>query len=492
MSRKLPQMEKQDEECDALSEVTNFIAQEIYKLAAIKQFPEECSRICSLSQLISHRLAHLFEQGFDSELEALKNELLNLIVFGATRNDFEAAVGDILREDIEELLTSCKRKQVLVSEVKNASFDYEAHEREIKVAAFDVAREVFSKNRGFKSQIPHKYPPCVFGYRYDYLVALEYLYGLSYHSQLNERTNTITVIRPPYESFRPYAKKIFDQCKCIEKQFPVPDTALSKQTGPIQCDSEDALEAWMAMSIPIQDQPFDIVSKNTELRFKLDLTEPLTNDELDRVLARLRSQISVAQYHNSVANMLLAESEAELIKAHKTPRLETVNFLEMKRLHKASLPDLNSVQQAKAYLCGLIFISEHFLRTTQSENTVTFTWGKNEDGLSTLARYGSISVNLSKIHGEEGFSAGSIESGYKLVKKVFSQHLREFQFGRVQFNTRLNSQQKAKLKSIEPVRLERLHPDDLSRVQELIAKHKEKGRLASVKPQSNGSYVITW
>ncbi len=190
--------------------------------------------------------------------------------------------------------------------------------------------------------------------------------------------------------------------------------------------------------------------------------------------------------------MFLAKSETELINAYKIPSLKTLDFPEMNRLHKSSLPELNSLKQAKAYLCGLIVISEHFLRVMESGSDVTFSWRKNEDGLSTLDRFSTISDKLSIKHGEGGFSAGSIESGYKLVKGVLTRHLREFQFERVQFNTRLNSQQRAKLKSVVPVMFERLHPDDKDRVMSEIARHKENGRLANVKKQSNGCYVITW
>lgn len=492
MSRKLDPFKREREECDALSDVTNFIAQEIYKLAVIKQYPNEYSGIFNLARNITKELTHLFDQGFDPELEALRDALVDLIVHGATKSDFEGYVSSVLRiKNINQLEFGSVTHNLESTDNSDEPFDYEKHEHEIKEAAFGVAKQIFFKNRGFKTTIPHKYPPSVIGYRYDYHEAFEYYYGLYYHSQVDSKTNTTTFYHAPYESFRPYADRIIDQSKCIEREFQVPDTALSKKESLTYSNSE-ALQPLCSMDLLRGEQPKESVIKTTEIRFRLDLSEPLSNEELDRALARLRSAISSAQYRNSVASMLLAESEAELIQAYNIPSLKHVEHTEFKRLHKVSLPELNSPHQAKAYLCGLIVLFEHYVRVNSSSDSLSFSWGKNEDGLSTLLRFGAVSIDLSKVHGEEGFSAGSVEKGYKLVKAVFNSHIREFQFGRVQFNARLNAKQREKLKGLDPVRLERLHPDDVSRVQEEIERLKRKGRQAFVKAQINGSYIITW
>jgi hypothetical protein len=490
MNRKLEPFKREREECNALSDVTNFIAQEIYKLAVIKQYPNEYSEIFNLARNITKELTDLFDQGFNPELEALRDALIDLIVHGATKSDFEGYVSSVLQiENINKLEFGSITPNLESTDNSGEPFDYEKHEHEIKVAAFGVAKQIFFKNRGFKTTIPHKYPPSVIGYRYDYHEALEYYYGLYYHSQVGG--NTTTFYHAPYDSFRPYAGRIVDQSKCIEREFLVPDTALSKKESLIYSNSE-AIQPMCSLDLLRGEEPKESVIKTTEIRFRLDLSEPLSNDELDRALARLRSVISSAQYSNSVASMLLAENETELIKAYNMPSLKHVEHTEFKRLHKVSLPELNSPHQAKAYLCGLIVLFEHYVRVNSSSDSLSFSWGKNEDGLSTLLRFGAVSIELSKVHGEEGFSAGSVEKGYKLVKEVFNSHIREFQFRRVQFNARLNTKQREKLKGLDPVRLELLHPDDVSRVQEDIERLKRKGRQASVKAQINGSYIITW
>lgn len=493
MSRKLHlfKRDKKEQECDALSEVTNFIAQEIYKLALIKQYSKEYNKIFNLSQIIIKELTHLFKESI-LDLKTLRDTLVDLIVQGATDSDFERDVSSVLRvENINQLEFDNLNHNLESTDNPDEPFDYEKYEHEIKVAAFGIAKQIFFKNRGFKTSIPHKYPPSVIGYRYDYHEALEYYYGLYYHSQVNSKTNTVTVYRAPYASFRPYVDRIIDQSKCIEQEFQVSSTALSRKEL-LTCSSSELLQPLCAMDLWHSQPPKKSVIKTTEIRFRLDLSEPISNEELDRALARLRSVISSAQYHNSGASMLLAETETELIQAYNTASLKHVEHTEFKRLHKVSIPKINSPHQAKAYLCGLIVLFEHYVRVNSSSDSLSFSWEKNKDGLSILSRFSAVSIALSKVHGEEGFSAGSVEKGYKLVKAFFEKYTSDFQFRRVQFNARLNTRQRDKLKGLNPVRLEDLHPNDVNKVKEEIERLKKKGRQASVKAQINGSYIVTW
>ncbi|MDA0143094.1 hypothetical protein OCT63_02440 [Vibrio sp. RW] len=487
-------LKRERQECNALSEMTNFIAQEIYKLALLKQYPDQYSLIYNLSKHIWEQFSPLLDQGFDSMLESLSCDLVDLIVYGASKADFEERVSRVLQEpDVLQLGLEAKTYSDGEEKLEgnDEPFDYERHERELKQAAFQLAKGIFKKNRGFKTSIPHKYPPSVIGYTFDYYDALSYYYGLFFISQSNKDGTEHTFYLAPYKSMRPYDERLIHESKGITREFTVPDTALSRSK--LQYAScKEALPAYYSVSYFIQEPPLEAVSKTSEMRFRIDLSTPISDVELEKALADLRAQISIAQNHNRIADMLLAENEADLVKAHNTPKLEPIDCTEFMRLHKVQLPELNSHHHAKAYLCGLIVLFEHYVRITTTGDSVTFSWGKNSDGLSREVRFGDVSEKLSKAHGSKGFSASTIEDGYKLVKTVFNHHIQDFRFGRVQFDARLNTKQRDKLREVMPVRLERLHKDDVDKAKSLITQHRKQGREAEVKPHPNGSYVITW
>lgn len=490
MGLKLDSLSAEQESCNALSEITNFIAQEIYKLALLRQYPNECRWIFTLAWSITNSLEHLFGQGFDYELEELRDTLVDLIASRANESEFEKYVNRALHINNIDIPKSENTIDSLdVNDNSNTSFNVEQHELEIKTAALNVARKLFLNNINNGVYIQHKFPPRILCYQYDYFEMLAYFHGLYYRAQV--KGNTISIHQAPYKSFLPYEDRVIENIKYVESKLNVPETALSKRNSfNFSCD--DAIQAFFSMLFHRGEQPRESVIKTDEICFNIDLSEPLTDKILDRTLANWRGIISFRQFLNSASSMILAESEADLIQAYNTPHLKRMEHTEFKRLYKVTLPELNSPSQAKAYLCGLIVLYRHFVRVDMSSTPMTCSWGKNEDGLSTLLRFTEISAELSKIHGKEGFSAGSIEKGYKLVKAVFNHYIADFQRGRVQFNVYLNEKQRDALKKVDPVRLEQLHPEDVEKVKEEIERLRRKGKEASVKAKLNGSFVITW
>lgn len=459
----------------ALADITKFIAQEIYKIAVLYQYPNEYNKVFNLAQSITEELADLFGQDFDLELEALIDTLINLIVHRATEPEFKEQVSKALwGDDINQQTINCTTHKQDDIENSNPLFEYEKHECEIKMAALDIANKIFSNNRDFNTGIPHIYPPSVIGHWFDYYQALEHYYGLSYIPQQKPKTEKeeiYTYEKAPYRTTRPYADRKIEESHYVTHELPL---AISSAE-----DSGDG-------------QPIQAVKKIVEIRFRLDLSEPLTNEIVEKVFTRWRISISNAQSINKASSMLCAQSNANSIQARKTPHLACMDITELEWSLAPFLPELDSPFQAKNYLCGLITLFEHYVRATPSPNPRSFSWNKNDDRLTITSRFDVVSKKLSKIHGEDGFSAGSIENGYKLVNSVFKRHIGEFQKGRVQFNISLNKKQRDKLKKLKPVPLENLHESDVVRVQEEIKSHQKKGNQASVKIQENGSYVITW
>jgi hypothetical protein len=451
-------------ERDALSEIINFIAQEAYKLAVIKQFPDDFSRICTLCRKVERKLNLLYGNGYDSMLQYLTREVVNHIVLRKEKVLFEECVVDILSK--EYFLSNDLRLEV---------------PKEIL--------ELYDVHADFQCCIPHKYEPFILGTKFDYYEALEYFYGLAFNPE--RKGNTTIFTQAPYFSIRPYADRIVDRVQCETKEIDVPDTALSKNkgVGRVIYQGPDVIESWMELGmLPV----VSAVDYTTQLHFHVNLSAPITNADLDRIIARLRGDISSVQRNNRDAKIQLAETETELIAAYRTPNLETVDYLTMAEMHKASLPNLKSAENAKDYLCGLILLDEHWVKVKELDDSVSVFWKTNTDGVSILKRRGHLSLKLGNIHREGGFSPAMIERGSKALSKIIHRYTADFQEGRVQFNVRLNTLQRKILNTQESVRLERLHINDRSKVEKEIIYNRNRGRHTSVKARRNGSYVLCW
>jgi siderophore synthetase component len=61
----------------------------------------------------------------------------------------------------------------------------------------------------------------------------------------------------------------------------------------------------------------DAVKIVTQLNFQLDMSAPITDEELDQILARLRSNIAATQFNNKMARVLLAKTQLDLLAAYK-------------------------------------------------------------------------------------------------------------------------------------------------------------------------------
>lgn len=463
-------MTREDYESDALSTMTNFIAQEIYRLAVIRQYPDDYSRICRLSRCVENRLAPLRDSVFDSVIDNLAARAVNLIVWGAEAEEFHQQIGEILNS--------------------NNDHDDANEAAELIASALTLLNTVFREHEAFPCAIPHQYPPALLSTCFDYFAALDYYHGLAFYPQPNAARNQVTVISAPYFALRPYSKNTVHQSREIIQRIPVPATALASQKGGtrvIEADVPDLFESWIELDFM---NPVDEIDYTTELRFRVDMAEPLSDIQVDKLLAQFRLALAAAQRHNRAARMLLAENEAALVEAYRIPRLQTVEYNTLKALYKAELPGLNTSQNAKDYLCGLIIYHQQYVKVRGSDEDITVSWENNADGQTLLTRASHVSAQLSDKYGERGFSAPTLSKGVKLVSKVFHRYLDEFQAGRVQFTVRLNGDQQRKLEQQPSVPDERLHPDDIKQVNEIIARRRKQGRHAQVKQRANGSFVI--
>lgn len=474
----------------ALSEITNFIAQEIYKIALFRQYPQECSHILTVNSVVQETFQPYYEKGFDSLVEDLESLVLDLIFYGVDENEFFERTHRHIAE-LDRIIIG----PPLMAEhddIDQESDDYNEYEINFKSSLFQAVCEFFNNWPGYEGEIHHQYPPHILTNIYNYNDILDYYYGMAFLPSQKGRTTTITSL--PTHTRAPSAKKVVHQIKPLTEKLSIPDDALLNSVDDKKIfNIDDAYEHNLFELKMLKDMcPVELIKFTSEVRFRIDTSTPLTNLDLDKAMATLRVAIAHAQSGNENFWKFTATNRYELTRAFDIPKLAASEIPELHELHKALLPGLKTLFNAKSYLLGLIIVQEHFIQYSEAGKEVHILWKRDAGADSALKRANHISARLSLKHGQEGFAPDTIMQGMKLVHNAIQVHLDDLQFERVQFNIRLNALQRAKLNNEPSVSAERLHPDDREKAEKIISRHNKHGRNAAIKQRRNGSFVISW
>ena len=402
----------------ALSEITNFIAQEIYRLAVMEHYPENYSKIKGLSKKIWDKFLNLRDQGIDNLIDNLSSEILDNIVFQIDEDNFDINIKKIIDDEGKCVLALVGSPDTKIV----TNYDYLEHENELKKNAFKTAKEIFLEYRGFNCNIPHKYPPYILSFTFDYRDALEHYDGLSFLQK--KQGNKISIMSPPYFSIRPYSTENISRIKVITEEIEIPNQALSKNLDTVielDTNTQDLLESYIDLDIYRSLNNCNSVTYISKLRCELDTSKPLSDKEIDKFFSHLRSEIVSIQHKNRQYRLLTAENQQELIDAYQIPQLKCDNWEKIEKLHKIELPDLNTSYHAKNYLLGLVLAHEHYMNKKKCKLS-----GKRDDGLKLSDRADFLSQELAKKHGRKGFTASMINKGYKLVRKAINNHINDF------------------------------------------------------------------
>ncbi|MCD6619984.1 hypothetical protein [Aeromonas veronii] len=487
---------------NGMMDIARFISQEAYRLAVIKQYPEDVSRIYNLSKSVRYEILKLFKKNTNIDY-AIESIILCVVCYIVTKPPF-----DEFKNEIRYLINrwwgieSEDDNDDIINNDKNELLD------NLKKTVIELCKS----NQNFKCNIAHRYSVAMFATEFDstYLLnyyhdTLRYIYKKEYLPIRKNCVPTLSVRR--YKLFNPIGERPLYSIECAYQQVEVPTSALSRIDGDIiiNGDIENLFDSYMMMHDYRNQEYVDIATK---LTVQIDISNMLSNNELDRIMSYLRSDISVIQTKNKISHMCLAKTEDELVEKYNIPSLHTDDYPTVNYLHRADTLKSINESHAKNYLCALILIAEHFVKYTNKNDKVKILWKKDEknsnlknsmDLLATALRdkYGDKTFNSNKIDSNytsdfAGFSAGMIERGYKELNKLIKKHLDFFQQGRVQFGKKLNSSQRDKLRAELEISLDKLHPDDKVKAKDELETHLKNGRQASVKPLKNGSYVITW
>ncbi|MNG85942.1 hypothetical protein D3C77_210580 [compost metagenome] len=485
---------REERNLSALAEVRNIVAQEIYKISVIKQYPEEYLRIVELYISISNKFS---SAGFSEESEntyLYKRALVNHVVEERGASEWSEYLFPLIKEIAED--------------------NYETKNETI-VALKGISSEIFMEYKEFNTVIPHKYPPELL------LEWIEYveLYGF-YHQEnygikrrrekvkdnlsFCEAGNYMTVISThpvPINIIKPYSHGPFFEIYSSTEKLKIPLDAVSKDSNKIQFDISDPLDS-KKLDIKLmmeQAEDIDEVEIITDLNLSINLRDPISPNDLEIVIAALRAHASFAQYKNSNSHKILASTPEEINHAFGYETLPVPSYGERQLLSSAKEPKVLTFKEALNLLSGLCLLQKTSLRSNNKSGIHYFTWNKRKHtNINTEADLLAIYLNDRFKSGEneknEPYVTKSdrIKKGYVKIIEHMSHHIDSFQKKRVQFNVTLNAQQRLALKNAPSVTLDELHPDDIELAEKKLISHQKQGRNASIKLRKNGSFVITW
>lgn len=481
---------RQERNLSALAEVRNIIAQEIYKISVVKQYPDEFLRIIELYQNVSKKTV---AAGITDESESLyrfKRELVNCVVE-------------------EQSASECRESLIpIINTIAEENYD---KEEETATSLKKISSEVFKSNRGFNSTIPHKYPPELLIEWRDYIDIYEFYYNKNYEfkhtrekvkddSSFMEKGEYITVTTSyptPVTIVRPYARRLLTISESKET-IEVPISAYSKDRTPKVFDAENPLDMKKAILLYMASYT-DIshVEITKELKFSINLQEPISQNDLELIISRIRSRVSLAQHFNSQSLQIIASTDDELNHAFDIEELSAPSYGEKELIMSAKKPEIPDFRVALKVLTGLSLMQKTSLMLNKSLGC--YTWRKRK-GIKISTEIDILRFELNKkFTTEENINTNADEiknnylnEGYKQVLDGVNCHLELFQHKRVQFDVTLNAEQRLALKGAPEINLDDLHDDDIERAKKKISAHKKQGRDASVRIRKNGSYVITW
>ena len=476
---------REEHNLSALAEVRNIIAQEIYKISVVKQYPDEFLRIIELYQTVSKKID---AAGISNESESLytfKKELVNCVV--------EEQNGSEFRENLTPIINTIAKEEEIAGRLKKITVD------------------VFKSNRNFNSTIPHRYPPKLLLEWHEYID----IYGF-YHNGNHEIKNTrekakddssfiekgeyisvITSYSIPVTVVRPYARRLLTTSKST-KNIEIPSNAFSKDLTPKVFHVRNPLDMKKAKILYLKNNTdTSHVKITTELNFSINLQEPISQNDMEIIISKIRLQISSEQYFNSQSFQVIASTDDEINYAFDFGELSVPSYGEMDLIMSANKPEIPNFRVALKLLAGLCLMQETSLILNKSSGY--YTWSKRKN-IKSSTEVDLLRNKLNKKFVTEKSRQTSVDEiknnyineGYTQVLDGVKHYLKLFQHKRVQFDVSLNKEQRLALKGAPEINLDDLHYDDIERTKKKISAHKEKGRNASVRVRENGSYVIIW
>lgn len=473
---------RSEEKSIALSNLTNYIAQEAYRASIIQVHIDEYNRIHLLFSEVKQRIKTELEQKLDAEeVEELTWLVIDHIVCGLP---------------LEELLSD------ITHYLSKSDFDEEitSYFNSITQSCIEAASDLYKKHTNWNTNIHHRYPPSALAKPLVLLSTLEYITKKHYEASIqhDEEGNSIyCYINPPFSISPTVAKPVCYRFREHHSQEQaIPDNSLYKRIN-INPDetkklrfSNEQLEAFFALDFI--NTGIDSVSTINQLQLTIDLSNPISKRELEHMLFNLHNRIWHIQRSNSESSMLLAENLDQLEEAHNIPDLGEFNLSKHLDLTKSEVDGIKTLADAKNAVLGLIVWHKHFTtqKFNESQSLPVISYGRPEQNLDDSFDHVIDQIKQSK-GGDNirGYELSTLKKGYETISKAIQAQLIEQRAGRYQ-DRKLSPQRKEALLQSPDFNSDNLHPNDIEAVNTRIEKLNANQFDGLLKQHSDGSIWI--
>jgi hypothetical protein len=483
----------EDNKKNALTAIRDLLAKEVYKLAVIKQYPEEFSRIIEIYTDISRTFQFLGDYTDSETLNRFKEEIFN---------------GVIVRPPMPELKT---RLQNCVDDLKRSM---EEPDDELSAQLKKGVNGIFNSHKAFRSRIPYRYPPALLIHWYNYISVYRELlrweensgfdrvwddfFDDGYITQITSPVSVTDHIRS-YDSYLPMAFHY------ATEHVAIPENAWYRHVAPFSPDvPKEIMDDIITLKIQDDFSPQSDVEIKTELNFSVRLYPEMTQAHVDEIVEHVRYQLSRGHNANRDAEKQLACDQNVFIRASSAPKLNEPDFADLRLFQSARLIKIDNLSQGIKYVYGLALLQEAYLEWHQ-EKSCELSWcsWKKRSGqrLDILAEKVAEEIETAVLHKNCNKerrhdirlpTASMIKNSYDEVSLEIQKHIDQFQLGRLQMQKRLNPVQMRKLMETPEILLDQLHEEDIDVARQRIAELTRKGKTASVRRRENGSFVIVW
>ncbi|MFK3842119.1 hypothetical protein [Serratia sp. NPDC087055] len=392
-----------DHDRHAFSDITDFIAQEIYILSVRKKFPLEFDLICQLAKDTKEEFNFVKDEynehyAYEDIVEILINSI-------ATKGDKNS-----LQKEICYHLDNIR----LGHEDNDNLFNYIANLKNRVLTSLVRLSEKYCK---FSLNFTPQYPPYIFCLNNDYLSALVYYYGKEYlpKEKYTKEGRETCFTNAPYKLRKCYWYSTY-RTRHMQHEVDVPENTLKKSIKKEQLiinfkdEQESLIQEFLVMDM-LRDM--DTVSFTHELRISIDTSAPLDDLAVDKLLAMIRNELSSLQLKNKYSKYILAESMDDLEEASKIPTIKSHGLIDLKELHSSQIPGLTSYYTAKNYLCGLVILHRHLFDHKREGSSLDNLCSDLSEELTNV-----IKIDNSK------FSPVTIIRGYKQVRKLLHNQIK--------------------------------------------------------------------